>query len=73
MKRSELIELIREEIEKAVTERELTDKEEDKKEKFVKGMKDAIPDFKDRYGEDWKSVMYAVATKHAKKKKKGDK
>ena len=69
MKRSELIELIREEVEAAVNERELTDKEEDKKEKFVKKMKDSVPDFKKNYGDDWKSVMYAVATKHAKKKK----
>ena len=69
MKRSELIELIREEIERELAERELSDKEEDKKEKYVRGMKDAIPDFKEKYGDDWKSVMYAVATKNAKKKK----
>ena len=70
MKRSDLIELIREEVEKAVNERELTDKEEDKKDTFVRKMKDSIPDFKRNYGDDWKSVMYAVATKHAKKKGK---
>jgi len=69
MKRSELIELIREEVEKELAERELTDKEEDKKERQVKKLKSAIPDFKKNYGDDWKSVMYAVATKQAKKKK----
>ena len=51
-------------------ERPLTTKEKGKKEKYVKGMKKAKGDFEDRYGEDAKAVMYATATKMAKKKKK---
>jgi hypothetical protein len=51
-------------------ERKLSKKEEKEKEKYVKGMKDDEDEFKDRYGEGGKSVMYATATKMAKKKKK---
>ena len=50
-------------------ERPLTKKEKGNKEKYVKGMKKAKGDFEDRYGEDAKAVMYATATKMAKKKK----
>ena len=50
-------------------ERPLTTKEKGKKEKYVKGMKKAKGDFEDRYGKDAKAVMYATATKMAKKKK----
>ena len=49
-----------------VTERTLTKGEEKKKEKYVKGMKKAKGDFKDRYGKDADAVMYATATKMAK-------
>lgn len=69
MKSDDLIRIIREEIEDALKERSLTDKEEKKKEKLVKKLKGNAKDFKDRYGDDWKSVMYGVATKNAKKKK----
>ena len=37
------------------------------KEKYVKGMKKAKGDFKKRYGKDAEAVMYATATKMAKK------
>jgi len=47
-------------------ERSLTKGEDKKKEKYVKGMKKSFGDFKARYGEDAKSVMYATATKMAK-------
>jgi hypothetical protein len=47
-------------------ERELTDTEKDKKEDNVKGMKKGLSGFKERYGKDAKSVMYATATKMAK-------
>jgi len=50
-----------------LTERPLTKKEKGKKEKYVKGMKSAKGDFENRYGKDAKSVMYATATKMAKK------
>lgn len=49
-------------------ERELTKGEEKNKEKYVKGMKKAKGDFEKRYGKDAKAVMYATATKMAKKK-----
>jgi len=49
-----------------ITERSLTKGEEKKKEKFVKGMKKNKKDFKKRYGDDAKAVMYATATNMAK-------
>ena len=48
-------------------ERALTKSEEEKKEEIVKSMKDKKDDFKKRYGDDAKSVMYATATKIAKR------
>jgi hypothetical protein len=48
-------------------ERELTDAEMKEREKNVKGMKKGVEGFKERYGKDAKSVMYATATKQAKK------
>ena len=47
-------------------ERALSSDEKDDKEKYVKGMKKSVKDFKKRYGDDYKSVMYATATKMAK-------
>ena len=49
-------------------EKTLTTAETDKKEEVVKSMKKGIQGFKDRYGSDAKSVMYATATKMAKDK-----
>jgi len=51
---------------KKMKERSLTKGEEKEKERIVKGMKKAKGDFKDRYGDDAKAVMYATATKLAK-------
>ena len=48
-------------------ERTLTAAETKEKEKNVKGMKKSLSGFKDRYGDKAKSVMYATATKMAKK------
>jgi len=48
-------------------ERTLTEPEAKKKEEIVKSMKKKMPGFKERYGERAKSVMYATATKLAKK------
>jgi hypothetical protein len=48
-------------------ERSLTSDEKEKMEKNVKGMKKNLSGFKERYGKDAKSVMYATATKIAKK------
>ena len=50
-----------------LAERELSKGETKKKEKYVKGMKKAKGDFKKRYGKDAEAVMYATATKMAKK------
>lgn len=51
-----------------ITERTLTEPEKKEKEHIVKGIKrhGAVQGFKDRYGKDWKSVMYATATARAK-------
>ena len=50
-----------------IDERSMTDAEMDKREKIVKSMKKGIQGFKDRYGDDAKSVMYATATKQSMK------
>ena len=50
-----------------IEERTLTEPEAKKKEEIVKSMKKKMPGFKERYGERAKSVMYATATKLAKK------
>jgi hypothetical protein len=56
----------KEEVEQ-MDERSLTSDEKSKMEKNVKGMKKSLSGFKDRYGDKAKSVMYATATKMAKK------
>jgi hypothetical protein len=48
-------------------ERTLTEPEKKKKEDYVLSMKKKMPGFKERYGERAKSVLYATATKMAKK------
>jgi hypothetical protein len=55
-----------EEVEQ-VDERTLTKGETAEKERIVKGMKKSLAGFKSRYGERAKEVMYATATKAAKK------
>ena len=57
---------VKEEVEQ-VEERSLTPSEKADMEKNVKGMKKNLAGFKARYGERAKSVMYATATKAAKK------
>ena len=46
-------------------ETNMTDAQMKKREDIVKGMKDKISEFKKKYGERWKEVMYATATKLA--------
>jgi hypothetical protein len=53
-------------------ERSLTSDEKSDMEKNVKGMKKKLSSFKDRYGDDAKSVMYATATKMAKEEVEED-
>jgi hypothetical protein len=57
--------LNKEEVEH-IEERSLSTGEKAAMEKNVKGMKKNIAGFKERYGKDAKSVMYATATKQAK-------
>jgi hypothetical protein len=61
--------ITKEDVQEALglVERELTKGEEKEKEKLVKGMKKNKDDFKQRYGKDAEAVMYATATKMAKK------
>jgi hypothetical protein len=59
------VKVMPEEVE--LDERTLTSGEAKKKEEYVKGMKKGLSGFKQRYGERAKSVMYATATKMAKK------
>lgn len=54
---------VREETE--FSEATMSDAEMKKREDIVKGMKKNAQSFKDRYGDRWKSVMYATATKAA--------
>jgi hypothetical protein len=52
---------------KNLEERTLTTGEDAKKEEIVHSMKKKLQGFKERYGKDAKSVMYATATKQAKR------
>jgi hypothetical protein len=63
IKINEVFEVEAEQIE----ERTLTKGETAEKERIVKGMKKSLAGFKKRYGERAKEVMYATATKAAKK------
>lgn len=50
-----------------ISEEEMTDDQMKKREEIVKSMKDKMGDFKKRYGDKAKDVMYATATKMAMK------
>lgn len=50
-----------------IEEKTLTEPEMKKKEEIVKSMKKGMSGFKERYGDRAKNVMYATATKQAKK------
>ena len=60
------LQVAKEEVEQ-VEERTLSEPEMKKREEVVKSMKKGIQGFKDRYGDRAKEVMYATATKIAKK------
>lgn len=59
-------------ITQALDERKLSPGEEEKREKYVKGMKKVKGDFGKRYGDRGEEVMYATATKMAKKESVGE-
>ncbi len=52
-------------LEQVVVEREMTPAEKAKREEIVLSLKKKTKDFKERYGDKWKEVMYATATKMA--------
>ena len=52
-----------------ITESSLTDEQKKKMEEIVLSLKDQEEYFKNKYGDEWESVMYAVATKRAKASK----
>ena len=61
------ISMVQEEVEQ-IEERHMSDDEMNKREDIVKSMKKGMAGFKERYGKDAKSVMYATATSLAKDK-----
>ena len=63
----EFIDLIKPDPMKGLSEEKLDKCEKNKIEKYIKGMKKNKGSFKDNYGADAKSVMYATATNMAKK------
>ena len=56
-------------VEEEIEEKKLTEPEKKEKEKIVKGMKKNKDDFEKRYPGRGEEVMYATATKMAKKRK----
>ena len=66
LSKGDVVAVKQEEVEQ-VEERSLTEPEMKKKEEIVKSMKKGLAGFKARYGDRAKSVMYATATKQAKK------
>ena len=54
-------------LEKAMNEAEMTDAQMKKREEIVKELKKKEDEFKERYGDKYKDVMYATATKMAMK------
>ena len=65
MDKETLITIIREEIENVLQERSMTDDEIEDREEIVKNLKKKAKDLKKRYGDDWKTVMYKIATSTA--------
>lgn len=52
----------------SINEAALSDEQKKKMEEIVKSLKDQTEYFKKKYGDNWESVMYAIATKRAKGK-----
>ncbi len=62
MDKETLVKIIREEIQNVLQERSMTDREIKDREAIVLNLKKKAKDLKKRYGKDWKSVMYKIAT-----------
>ena len=65
MDKETLISIIREEIQNVLQERDMTDSEIKNREQIVLNLKKKAKDLKKRYGKDWKTVMYKIATSTA--------
>ena len=65
MDKETLVKIIREEIQNVLQERSMTDSEIKDREAIVLNLKKKAKDLKKRYGKDWKSVMYKIATSTA--------
>ena len=65
MDKETLITIILEEIQNVLQERDMTDSEIKDREDIVLNLKKKAKDLKKRYGKDWKTVMYKIATSTA--------
>ena len=65
MDKETLITIIPEEIQNVLQERDMTDSEIKDREDIVLNLKKKAKDLKKRYGKDWKTVMYKIATSTA--------
>jgi len=65
MDKKTLISIIREEIHNVLQERSMSDSEIKDREDIVLNLKKKAKDLKKRYGDDWKTVMYKIATSTA--------
>ena len=65
MDKETLISIIREEIQNVLQERSMADSEIKDREQIIFNLKKKAKDLKKRYGDDWKTVMYKIATSTA--------
>ena len=65
MDKKTLIAIIREEIQNVLQERSMSDDEIKNREEIVMNLKKKAKELKKRYGDDWKTVMYKIATSTA--------
>ena len=65
MDKETLIAIIREEIQNVLQERSMSDDEIKNREEIVMNLKKKAKELKKRYGDDWKTVMYKIATSTA--------
>ena len=65
MDKETLILIIREEIQNVLQERSMADSEIKDREQIVFNLKKKAKVLKKRYGKDWKTVMYKIATSTA--------